>query len=93
MSNPSEPTAPAIDFATFVMSLASSALMHMGEMERPQGEQDASASLALARQTIDILGMLSDKTRGNLSDDEAKLLQHLLFDLRLKFVEARQVKS
>ena len=75
---------PAIDFATFVMSLGSSALYHLGELEG--GERN----LALAKQTIDILGMLEEKTRGNLTDDEARLLQHLLYDLRLKFVEARK---
>ena len=75
---------PAIDFATFVMSLGSSALYHLGELEG--GERN----LALAKQTIDILGMLGEKTRGNLSDDEAKLVEHLLYDLRLKYVEAKK---
>jgi hypothetical protein len=75
---------PAIDFATFVMSLGSSTLYHLGEL--PGGERN----LPLAKQTIDILGMLSEKTRGNLSDDEAKLVEHLLYDLRLKYVEAKK---
>jgi hypothetical protein len=75
---------PAIDFATFVMSLGSSALYHLGELEG--GERN----LPLAKQTIDILGMLSEKTRGNLSDDDAKLVEHLLYDLRLKYVEAKK---
>jgi hypothetical protein len=77
-----------IDFATFTMSLASSALIHLGELQPPGGE--ARHDLGLAKQTIDILGMLAEKTRGNLTSDEAKLLEHLLYDLRLKYVEAKK---
>ena len=79
---------PQIDFATFVMSLASSVLIHLGEMQGPG--QEERVNLPLAKQTVDILGMLEEKTRGNLTDEEARVLQHLLFDLRLKFVEARK---
>ena len=77
-----------IDFATFVLSLASSALMHLGELDHPE----TNTNLPLAKQTIDILGMLADKTRGNLGDDEDKLLKHLLYDLRLKYVETKKKK-
>lgn len=76
---------PHLDFATFVMSLAQSVLIHLGEIEEPGGR-----NLPLAKQTIDLLGMLEDKTRGNLTDEEARLLQHLLYDLRLKYVEAKK---
>jgi hypothetical protein len=82
-----------IDFGMFVMSLGSSALIHLGELPLPHDESGAPAprvDLPLAKQTIDILGMLADKTRGNLSSDEEKLLEHLLYDLRLKFVEAKK---
>ncbi len=82
------PPAQPIDFATFVISLASSALIHLGELPGPN--DTAGVNLALAKQTIDILGMLAEKTRGNLADGEAELLQHLLYDLRLKFVETRK---
>jgi hypothetical protein len=75
---------PAIDFATFVLSLSTSAMVHLGEAPAPDGS--SAKNLELARQTIDILGMLEDKTKGNLSDDEAKLLQQLLCDLRLRYV-------
>ncbi len=78
-----------IDFGTFVMSLAHSVLVHLGEMQHPEGAH-SQANLALARQTIDILGMLRDKTRGNLSEDEHTLLDHLLIDLRMKYVEAKK---
>ena len=78
-----------IDFSTFVMSLASSALLHLGELRLPGIEQPA-VDLSLARQTIDILGMLHEKTRGNLTEPEEKLIEHLVYDLRLKFVEAKK---
>ncbi len=80
---------PEIDFATFAMSLASSVLVHLGELPLPGGQKD-ERNLPLAKQTIDILGLLAEKTRGNLTADEAKLLEHLLYDLRLKYVEARR---
>lgn len=78
---------PHIDFETFILSVAQSVLIHLGEIA--EGDQP-SPNLPLAKQTIDILGMLEEKTRGNLTDDEARLLQHLLYDLRLKYVEARK---
>jgi hypothetical protein len=80
---------PSIDFHTFVLSLGSSALMHLGELERP-GAGGASKDLPMAKHTIDILAMLQEKTRGNLTIEEQKLLESLLFDLRLRFVEARK---
>jgi hypothetical protein len=84
----SEPP-PSIDFHTFVLSLGSSALMHLGELERP-GAGGAAKDLPMAKHTIDILAMLQEKTRGNLTADEQKLLESLLYDLRLRFVEARK---
>lgn len=81
-------TLPEVDFGTFVLSLASSALMHLGEIANPEtGEQ--AASLPLAKQTLDILGMLRDKTRGNLSKEESELLDNLLYDLRMKYLAAK----
>lgn len=75
-----------IDFTTFVISLGSSAFVHLGEVPHPESQQPAP-NLVLAKQTIDILGMLQAKTRGNLTPEEEKLLEHLLVDLRLRFVE------
>ena len=80
---------PSIDFHTFVLSLGSSALLHLGELERP-GAGGPAKDLPMAKHTIDILAMLQDKTRGNVTPDEAKLLESLLYDLRLRFVEARK---
>jgi hypothetical protein len=78
-----------LDFGTFVMSMAHSALVHLGELHAPDSSEH-KADLELAKQTIDILGMLQGKTRGNLSQEEERLLEHLLYDLRLKYVEARK---
>ena len=74
-----------IDFSTFVVSLSHSALQHLGDAEGPEGKTEAH--LPMARHTIDILGMLQDKTKGNLTGDEERLLTQVLYDLRLRFVE------
>jgi hypothetical protein len=77
---------PEIDFASFVLSLGSSALLHFGDFPDPvSGKQERN--LGLAKQTIDILGVLQEKTRGNLSKDEEQLMDSLLHDLRIKYVE------
>ena len=78
---------PEIDFSTFILSLGSSAFYHMGQLPPTEGGP-CEVNLPLAKQTIDILGLLQDKTRGNLSRDEVQLLENLLADLRMKYVEA-----
>jgi hypothetical protein len=85
MSEPSDATIPEIDFGTFVMSLATSVLVHLGEVAHPDSAT-SEANLPLAKQTIDILGMLREKTRGNLTNEEAQLIEQLLYDLRMKYV-------
>jgi len=75
-----------ISFGAFLMSLSTEALVHLGEMTDPSGGQ-AQRDLAMAQQLIDILGMLREKTRGNLDHDEQALLDAILFDLRMKYVE------
>jgi hypothetical protein len=75
-----------ITFGTFLMSLSTEALVHLGEMPDPAGGQP-QPDLAMAQQLVDILGMLRDKTRGNLDHDEQALLDAILFDLRMKYVE------
>lgn len=76
-----------VSFAQFIVSLASSALVHLGEIADP-GTGTKDADLGLARHTIDVLAILKDKTRGNLDEDEAKLVDAVLFDLRQKYVAA-----
>jgi Domain of unknown function (DUF1844) len=78
---------PPVDFSTFVLSLGSSALMHLGEIEHPSGGT-ASRNLPMAKHSIDILSMLQEKTKNNLNTNEAQLLENLLYDLRLRFVTA-----
>lgn len=86
-SAPSEPrTLPPVDFTTFILSLSSSALMHMGELPGPQPGAP-TRDLPLAKHTIDLLSLLQQKTHGNLSDDEDKLLESMLYDLRLRYVD------
>lgn len=75
----------AIDFYTFILSLGSSAFVHLGDAPHPETRK-VEPNLLLAKQTIDILGMLQEKTRGNLTSEEEKFLQTLLSDLRLRFV-------
>jgi hypothetical protein len=83
------PTLPSVDFHTFVLSLGSSALLHLGELEHPDVGA-AQIDLPLAKHTIDILVMLEEKTKGNLTPAEEKLIGSLLYDLRLRFVEAQK---
>ncbi|MBK8481672.1 MAG: DUF1844 domain-containing protein [Proteobacteria bacterium] len=80
------PALPAVDFSTFLLSLGTSALVHLGEAPTP--EDQLQRNLPLAQQVIDILALISTKTRGNLDADEAKLLEELLYDLRLRYVNA-----
>jgi hypothetical protein len=83
-----EPTPlPPVDFGTFVLSLGSSAIMHLGEFQHPDSGK-VEKDLAMAKHTIDILSMLEEKTKGNLNPQEAQLLESLLYDLRLRFVNA-----
>ena len=77
---------PEINFPSFILSLSSSALLHFGDIPDPiSGKQERN--LPMAKQTIDILGVLKEKTQGNLSNDEEQLLDNLLHDLRIKYVE------
>lgn len=80
------PEMPQLDFGTFVLSMSSSALVYLGEVPEPETGQIMENVLA-AKQTIDILCMLESKTRGNLTDQEARLLKDMLFELRMKYVQ------
>jgi hypothetical protein len=82
---------PSIDFSTFVLSLSHSALVHLGDA--PTLEDTREVHLPLARQTIDLLGLLQDKTRNNLTASEERLLDQALTDLRLRFVEVSRAQN
>jgi len=77
---------PKIDFATFVVSLSHGALVHLGDAPDPSGTVQPP-NLELARQTIDLLVLLEQKTSGNLTGEEERLLSAALYDLRLRYVE------
>lgn len=79
-----------IDFSTFILSLSTSALYQMGLVSDPESGHTIAPNPVLARHSIDTLEMLREKTRGNLDDNEAKLLDSLLYELRMKFVEIGQ---
>ncbi len=76
---------PKIDFSMFIFSLNSSVLVHLGILDDPATGKKTK-NLAAAKQTIDILGMLEEKTRGNLTDQERDMLRHILYDLRMIYV-------
>ena len=78
---------PEINFSTFVISLSTQALMHLGEIANPiSGKIDPD--VPAAKQMIDMVSMIKEKTSGNLNANEDRLMQDILFDLRMKYVEA-----
>jgi hypothetical protein len=81
------PNPTQIDFSTFTFSLATGALIHLGLAPDPVTNK-TQKNIELAKQNIDILGLLKEKTKGNLSKDEDTLLEGLLTEIRLRFVEA-----
>lgn len=85
IKEPSSGELPEINFSAFIFSLSTSALLHLGEVPDP-GSGKREKDLPLAKQTIDILGMLREKTRGNLTNEEEKMLDHILADLRWRYV-------
>jgi hypothetical protein len=76
-----------LTFAAFVLSLASSAAIHFGDLPDPTGDT-SEPNLEGASQMIDILSLLEEKTRGNLTAEERQLIEQVLYELRLRFVEA-----
>ena len=83
------PPLPTINFATFIFSLNSSALVQLGLMEDPMTGAKAK-NLPLAKQTIDIIAMLEEKTRGNLEADETAMIKNMLYDLRILYVKEKE---
>jgi hypothetical protein len=79
------PDLPTLDFSTFVLSIIGSAYVHLGDAPNPEGQPERNQQLA--RQDIDLLGLLQEKTRGNLTGEEERLLDQALYDLRMRFIE------
>ncbi len=87
VENESKQPMPVVTFSAFVLSIASSALVHLGEVPDPESGE-IGRSLEVAKHNIDILSMLKDKTAGNLDADEMRLIDSVLYELRLKYVMA-----
>ena len=85
---PDQAYQPALTFGAFVLSLASTAAIHLGDMPDPATGQTSEMNLEGAAQMIEILGLLDQKTRGNLTAEERQILEQILYELRLRFVEA-----
>ncbi len=77
---------PEVTLATFIFSLSSSALVHLGEIPEPETNK-TRVDLPIAKQIIDTLGMLQEKTKGNLDQDEERLLKSVLYDLRMRYIQ------
>jgi hypothetical protein len=85
---PDQPVDSNLSFTAFVLSLASTAAIHLGDMPDPSTGQPGAMNLEGAAQMIEILGLLDQKTRGNLTAEERQILEQILYELRLRFVEA-----
>jgi len=79
---------PEVNFASFVISLSTSAMYHFGDFPDP-ATKEAQKNLSAAKQTIDILGMLKMKTEGNLDENEKSIIEGLLYELRLRYVKEK----
>jgi len=80
----------SISFAGFVISLAHTAAVHFGDVEDPASGEKQPVNIEAAQQMIDILALLDEKTRGNLTAEERQLLDQVLYELRMRFVQASQ---
>jgi hypothetical protein len=77
---------PRIDFSSLVFLYVQTALVHLGELEEP-GKETVAVNVDAARQMIDIIELLRDKTRGNLSSEEEQYVEKMLFDLRMLYIQ------
>lgn len=80
---------PPVTFSDFVVSLSTSAIFHFGDIPDPVTKK-AEKNLHAAKQTIDILGIIEQKTRGNLDENEKKLMDAILFELRMRYVQEKE---
>jgi len=80
---------PEISFTNLIISLSTSALIQLGEIQDPMTQQSVK-NIPLAKQTIDLIGMLKEKTKGNLIPEEEKILENILYDLRMRYVKATE---
>src|SRR3954465_1607536 len=91
MASSGEKQGPSLDFNALVLSLGSSVIVHLGEAPDPTtGQKRDKPEFPMAQQSIDLLAMLQEKTRGNLTPDEARFLENMLYDLRMLYVQVSQ---
>src|SRR6187551_2876822 len=83
----------AVTFLGFVLSLAHTAAVHFGDVPDPVSGETIPANLPAAQQMIDILSLLEEKTRGNLTAEERQFMEQILFELRMRYVEASKPQS
>ena len=83
-----QPSEAGVNFTAFVLSLVSTAAIHFGDLPDPVSGQQSSLNLEGAAQMIEILALLEQKTRGNLTAEERQVLEQVLYELRMRFVEA-----
>ena len=79
---------PLLTFTGFVLSLASTAAIHFGDLPDPESGQPVEVNLGGAAQMIEILALLEQKTKGNLTAEERSILEQVLYELRMRFVDA-----
>ena len=83
---------PDVTFVSFILSLNTTALYHMGELTHPESGQKV-IDLDLAKNTIDTLSLLAEKTRGNLDSQENELLTKVLYELKMHFIKAKEASA
>ena len=84
-NDPAYPPLPEVNFSTFIVSLSTEILFHLGEIGHP-GTGERQKDLVLAKHAIDTLAMIQEKTKGNLTEEEQKFLESMLYDLRMCFI-------
>ena len=92
-SSVTEQERPEVSFVAFLFSLASNAAVHFGDLPDPITSETRPPDLEAAAQLIDIIAMLEQKTRGNLTTEERQLLDQVLYELRLRYVDAKKGES
>lgn len=79
-----------VTFTGFILSLATTAAVHFGDIADPNSGERTEPNLQAAAQMIELIAMMQEKTKGNLTDNEARLVDDLLYELRMRFVQAQQ---
>ena len=87
------PEPSGISFLAFVLSLAHTTAVHLGDVADPMSGAKMDPNFAAAQQMVDILALIEEKTRGNLTAEERRLLEQVLFELRLRYVEVQNAAS